>query len=90
MIYAQMMEEKIDYYVQEVNGTKINVFFGNPICIAVIEHSNQNCEGNSRVCSAGSNLTHLRWSFSLDSKAALNSLVISSTFSPGNLRDSSS
>ena len=39
-IEQRLKRELIDYYIQEVNGTKINVFFGNFICIEVIKQMN--------------------------------------------------
>ena len=39
-IEERLTRERIDYHIQEVNGTKINVFFGNPICVAVIKQMN--------------------------------------------------
>ena len=39
-IEKRLTRERIDYYIQKVNGTKINVFFGNPICVAVIKQMN--------------------------------------------------
>ena len=39
-IEKRLKRERIDYYIQEVNGTKINVFFGNPVCIEVIKQMN--------------------------------------------------
>jgi len=39
-IEERLTRERIDYYIQKVNGTKINVFFGNPICVAVIKQMN--------------------------------------------------
>ena len=39
-IEKRLKREMIDYYIQKVNGTKINVFFGNSICVAVIKQMN--------------------------------------------------
>jgi hypothetical protein len=39
-IEKRLEREMIEYYIQEVNGTKINVFFGNPVCIGVIKQIN--------------------------------------------------
>ena len=39
-IEERLSRERIDYYIQKVNGTKINVFFGNPICVSVIKQMN--------------------------------------------------
>ncbi len=39
-IEKRLKRERIDYYIQPVNGTKINVFFGNSICIDVIKEMN--------------------------------------------------
>jgi hypothetical protein len=39
-IEKRLEREMINYYVHEVNGTKINVFFGNSICIEVIKQMN--------------------------------------------------
>jgi len=39
-IEKRLKREMIEYYIQEVNKTKINVFFGNSICIAVIKQMN--------------------------------------------------
>lgn len=39
-IEKRLEREMIDYYIQRVNGTKINVFFGNSICIDVIKQMN--------------------------------------------------
>jgi len=39
-IEERLTRERIDYYIQKVNGTKINVFFGNPICVSVIKQMN--------------------------------------------------
>jgi hypothetical protein len=39
-IEKRLKREMIDYYIQKVNGTKINVFFGNSICIDVIKQMN--------------------------------------------------
>jgi len=39
-IEERLTRERIDYYIQKVNGTKINVFFGNPICVAVVKQMN--------------------------------------------------
>ncbi len=39
-IEKRLKRERIDYYIQTVNGTKINVFFGNSICIDVIKQMN--------------------------------------------------
>ncbi|MFZ2071790.1 MAG: DUF2023 family protein [Halobacteriota archaeon] len=39
-IEKKLKREMIDYYIQKVNGTKINVFFGNSICIDVIKQMN--------------------------------------------------
>jgi len=39
-IEKRLEREMIDYYIQKVNGTKINVFFGNSICIDVIKQMN--------------------------------------------------
>jgi hypothetical protein len=39
-IEKRLERETIDCYIQEVNGTKINVFFGNPVCIEVIKQMN--------------------------------------------------
>ncbi len=39
-IEKRLSRERIDYYIQKVNGTKINVFFGNPICVSVIKQMN--------------------------------------------------
>ncbi len=40
VIEKRLKRETIDCYIQEVNGTKINVFFGNSICIEVIKQMN--------------------------------------------------
>jgi len=39
-IEERLTRERIDYHIQKVNGTKINVFFGNPICVSVIKQMN--------------------------------------------------
>lgn len=39
-IEKRLKREMIDYYIQKVNGAKINVFFGNSICVAVIKQMN--------------------------------------------------
>ena len=39
-IEKRLQREMIDYYIREVNETKINVFFGNSICIDVIKQMN--------------------------------------------------
>jgi len=39
-IEKRLEREMIEYYIQEVNKTKINVFFGNSVCIAVIKQMN--------------------------------------------------
>lgn len=39
-IEKRLKREMIDYYIQKVNGAKINVFFGNFICIEVIKQMN--------------------------------------------------
>ena len=39
-IEKRLKRRMIDYYIQKVNGTKINVFFGNSICVAVIKQMN--------------------------------------------------
>lgn len=39
-IEKRLKREMIDYYIQKVNGTKINVFFGNSVCIDVIKQMN--------------------------------------------------
>ena len=39
-IERRLNREMMDYYIQEVNGTKINVFFGNSVCIEVIKQMN--------------------------------------------------
>lgn len=39
-IEKRLKRERIEYYIQKVNGTKINVFFGNPICVSVIKQMN--------------------------------------------------
>jgi hypothetical protein len=39
-IEKQLERAAIEYYIQEVTETKINVFFGNPICIEVIKQMN--------------------------------------------------
>ena len=39
-IEKRLKREKIDYYIQKVNETKINVFFGNSTCIEVIKQMN--------------------------------------------------
>jgi hypothetical protein len=39
-IEKRLEREMIDCYIQRVNGTKINVFFGNSICIDVIKQMN--------------------------------------------------
>lgn len=39
-IEKRLKREMIEYYIQEVNKTKINVFFGNSVCIAVIKQMN--------------------------------------------------
>jgi len=39
-IERRLEREMIDCYIQAVNGTKINVFFGNSICIDVIKQMN--------------------------------------------------
>ncbi len=39
-IEKRLERAEIEYYIQEVSETKINVFFGNPICIEVIKQMN--------------------------------------------------
>jgi len=39
-IEKRLEREMIDYYIQEVNETKINVFFGDSTCIDVIKQMN--------------------------------------------------
>ncbi|HDM75321.1 MAG TPA: DUF2023 family protein [Deltaproteobacteria bacterium] len=36
-IEERLKKENIDYYIQEVNETKINVFFGDRVCIEIIQ-----------------------------------------------------
>lgn len=40
MIEKRLKREMISYYIQAVNATKINVFFGKSICIDVIKQMN--------------------------------------------------
>jgi len=39
-IEKRLERAEIEYYIQVVSETKINVFFGNPICIEVIKQMN--------------------------------------------------
>jgi len=39
-IEKRLESAAIEYYIQDVTETKINVFFGNPICIEVIKQMN--------------------------------------------------
>jgi hypothetical protein len=39
-IEKRLKRERIEYYIQEVNKTKINIFFGNSVCIEVIKQMN--------------------------------------------------
>jgi len=39
-IEERLKEENVDYYIQEVNETKINVLFGDRACIEVIQRMN--------------------------------------------------
>ena len=45
-IEKRLKREMIDYYIQKINGTKINVFFGNSICVAVIKQMNSTSLSN--------------------------------------------
>ncbi len=36
-IEKKLKMENISYYIQKVNGTKINIFFGDLVCIEVLE-----------------------------------------------------
>jgi len=38
--YKKGLRALVLYTTKKVNGTKINVFFGNPICVAVIKQMN--------------------------------------------------
>ena len=39
-IEERLKKDRIEYYIQEVNETKINIFFGNSTCIEVIKAMN--------------------------------------------------
>ncbi|MBC8526704.1 MAG: DUF2023 family protein [Candidatus Cloacimonetes bacterium] len=39
-IIKKLMRENITYYIQKLNNTRINVFFGDKICIDIIRQMN--------------------------------------------------
>lgn len=39
-VERKLKKENIGYYIQEVNGTKMNVFFGDAACIDIIKQTN--------------------------------------------------
>ena len=42
IIENKLKNEKVDYHIQEINKTKINVFFGNRVCIDVVKMISSN------------------------------------------------
>lgn len=40
MVEKTLEKNRIDYYVQNVNKTKINLFFGNSMCVDIIKQMN--------------------------------------------------
>ena len=46
VIEKKLKREHIDYYTQRLNGTKINVFFGDAVCLDVIRQMEFNSLSN--------------------------------------------